>query len=642
MALTDKKTLYAVLGVVVLVLVGLTVLGSEFDVQRWAGNRVSLCREVLRAKDELKHAELCHADYIVTGNDTELSAFLGAIQRFHTHLDAARQDAQLKMKLEPIRSEAGHVINEMKISANVRAVKGEQAARSLMSTVREERQLAELDSSLTDVAQYEVWLLQERLHAYTTVIDYVRWCFIGGALVYVAAYMYMARAFQPALRGAEEKNRQLSNELEMTRAQLDRLTNMDSLTETLNANGLEQALVMEQNRTGRGGNNVVAMLVNCDNFKAINDAHGTVIGDAVLKEISRRMSGIVRPSDHVGRIGADEFLIILTDTQLAYAMRVADRLRTSASDTPLRIGSETVEMTVCIGVASLPHDVATLEQALELTRTALKRSKISGKNRVSLAREQSSVKPVPEPSRDIIEVLCDGAQFRTVFQPVVDLSTDQITGYEIFTRGPDGTFESPAEFFRVCVENNILTNVDILCLKLAIGTVANIDNKMRWHINVFPSTLMDTAIENFIALFPQDQPGRYCVELSEEQFVGDPGYLRDHIAALKQAGILVAIDDIGFGRGSLESLILLEPDIVKVDRKYVTGVSKEPGKQRLLKRVVNVGKSLGAEVVAEGIEVKDDLPFLREIGVHYGQGYYWGELLEILPESLEVRPAYPL
>jgi EAL domain-containing protein (putative c-di-GMP-specific phosphodiesterase class I) len=238
-----------------------------------------------------------------------------------------------------------------------------------------------------------------------------------------------------------------------------------------------------------------------------------------------------------------------------------------------------------------------------------------------------------------VEVLCDGRQFRAVYQPIVDLTSDGISGYEIYTRGPDGAFESPAEFFRVCVENNILTTVDILCLKLAVAAVADVKNNIRFHINVFPSTLLDTQVESLISLFPKDTPGKFCIELSEEQFVGDPVYLRDHVNALRQAGIMVAIDDIGFGRSSLESLILLEPDLVKVDRKYVTGVATDPAKQRLLRRVVNVGKSLGAEVVAEGIEGKDDLPFLRDIGVHYGQGYFWGELLEVLPSDLSQRPA---
>jgi EAL domain-containing protein (putative c-di-GMP-specific phosphodiesterase class I) len=104
---------------------------------------------------------------------------------------------------------------------------------------------------------------------------------------------------------------------------------------------------------------------------------------------------------------------------------------------------------------------------------------------------------------------------------------------------------------------------------------------------------------------------------------------------LKQAGILVAIDDVGFGRSSLETLILLEPDLVKVDRKYVSGISVEPSKARLLRRLANVAKSLGAEIVAEGIEDRNDLPLLKEMGINYGQGFLWGDLLAVLPVSTD-------
>ncbi len=295
-----------------------------------------------------------------------------------------------------------------------------------------------------------------------------------------------------------------------------------------------------------------------------------------------------------------------------------------------------------MGVATLPPKITSIEEVLQVTGTALKRSKTAGKNRVSLAREGTAPEPDAGPAtRDIVEILCDGKDFRTVFQPIIDLGTDKVSGYEMYSRGPDGAFESPADFFRVCVENNVLTTVDILCLKLCIAATVNSGNHLRFHINLFPSTILDTPIDNLLALFPTDRTGKsFCVEISEQQFVGDPGYLRDHVNALKQAGILVAIDDVGFGRSSLESLILLEPDLVKVDRKYVSGVSREPAKARLLKRVVNVAKSLGAEIVAEGIEVKDDLPILKEIGVHYGQGYYWGDLLEVLPSSTTPKPAF--
>jgi EAL domain-containing protein (putative c-di-GMP-specific phosphodiesterase class I) len=129
-----------------------------------------------------------------------------------------------------------------------------------------------------------------------------------------------------------------------------------------------------------------------------------------------------------------------------------------------------------------------------------------------------------------------------------------------------------------------------------------------------------------ISLLPEGvRPENLCIEISEQQFIGDPTYLRDHVLALKKEGIQVAIDDVGFGRSSLESLIILEPDIVKIDRKYVSGVADEPAKARLLKRLVKVVQALGAELVAEGIEQREELEMLVELGVRYGQGWYWGK-----------------
>ena len=127
-------------------------------------------------------------------------------------------------------------------------------------------------------------------------------------------------------------------------------------------------------------------------------------------------------------------------------------------------------------------------------------------------------------------------------------------------------------------------------------------------------------------LFPPEiDTGRFCVEISEQQFIGDPAYLREYVMALRKRGFLVAIDDVGFGRSSLESLIILEPDIVKIDRKYVSGVSTDEVKSFSLKRLIKVVNALGSELIAEGIEMKEESQILLDLGVNYGQGWLWGK-----------------
>ena len=303
-------------------------------------------------------------------------------------------------------------------------------------------------------------------------------------------------------------------------------------------------LGVEQNRVLRTGGQLVAVLANCDNFKQISVTLGHNLADTVLKEMAERINATLRPSDHVSRLSGDEFLVLLTDTQLAYAMRVAERIRRAISDSPLKNTPKPLHITASIGVAALPATVRSVDEILGLTRTALRRSKMSGKNRVSLSREGTG-NGGDVANRDIVDLLNDGSHFRVVYQPIIDLATEKIAGYEIFSRGPDGAFESPNDFFRICIENDILTNVDLQCLRQCIAATNHIHKNLRFHINLFPSTIVDTSVEMLLSLFPEDRQGRtYCIEISEPQLTGDPAYLRDQINALRESGILVAIDDV--------------------------------------------------------------------------------------------------
>jgi diguanylate cyclase (GGDEF)-like protein len=417
--------------------------------------------------------------------------------------------------------------------------------------------------------------------------------------------------------------------LEAATSRLETLANVDALTEVLNRIGLERALQSEFSRAQRQGWNLVAALLDCDDFDRINASLGHAVGDVVLREISGRLRDTLRPTDHIARIGSDEFLMLLPDTRLAEGMLVAEKVRLAVADSPLRLATETIRVTASLGVLALPYDFCSIEEVLSLCRLAVRESKMLGKNRVSISeKDKKEHEPNREALTDLTDLLRKGDCFRAVSMPIFKLDEEKVVGYEILSRGPSGAFEMPDDLFRISVENNLLTIVDLRCLKtcLAACVLPKFDQKARFHVNLFPSTIIDTPIDRLMTLFPDDGVTReYCVEISEQQFIGDPAYLRDHVLALKERGILVSIDDVGFGRSSLESLIILEPDIVKIDRKYVTGIASEPSKARLLKRLVKVVNSLGADVIAEGIEEREELEMLVDIGVPYGQGWYWGK-----------------
>ncbi len=461
----------------------------------------------------------------------------------------------------------------------------------------------------------------------------------SGASEYVKRSELDSRQFLQSMRHALELKRLQSElkttakKLEVVEQKLQSITDIDSLTEVLNRAGLERAFEEELQRAKRSGWFLTVVLIDCDNFARVNQSFGHGVGDVVLKELVGRIKDTLRPTDLVARIGGDEFLLLLPETRFAEGVLVAEKIRLAVAESPLRLASETVRITASLGVQVLPHNLCSVEEALSLVRLSLQESKMLGKNRVTSGEKYRALpQEHVEDISSITEVLKQGDCFRAVSMPVFDLRDESIVGYEILTRGPAGPFEMPDDLFRVSAEQNLLTAVDLRCLKTCLQAIERPEfhykenKKLRFHVNLFPSTIIDTSIEHLLQLFPEGiKPDRLCVEISEQQFIGDPAYLKDDVMALRERGIQIAIDDVGFGRSSLESLIILEPDVVKIDRKYVSGISTDASKVRSLKRLVKVVKALGAELMAEGIEEKAEIPVLLDLGVHYGQGWYWGK-----------------
>ncbi len=430
----------------------------------------------------------------------------------------------------------------------------------------------------------------------------------------------------------ESKISTATKELEIVSQKLLSLTDIDHLTSVLNLTGLQRALEEEAKRAKRAGIYLSAVLLDCDNFDRINQSFGHGVGDVVLKEVVGRLKTTLRPTDYIARTGGDEFLLLLPETRFAEGMLVAEKVRLAVADSPLRLAAETVRLTASLGVLALSHEYFSIEEILSLVRLAVQESKNLGKNRVSSGEKHKILSDKsPDALSELMDKLRHGDCFRAVSMPIYDLRDLSIVGYELLSRGPAGPFEMPDDLFRVSVEYNLLTTVDLRCLKTCLQALKERKfkdkaNKIRYHVNLFPSTIIDTPVEHLMQLFPPDiSSDRFCVEISEQQFIGDPTYLRDHVMALRKKGLLVAIDDVGFGRSSLESLIILEPDIVKIDRKYVSGIASDEAKAYSLKRLIKVVNALGAELIAEGIELEEEAKIVLDLGVQYGQGWLWGK-----------------
>jgi diguanylate cyclase (GGDEF)-like protein len=421
---------------------------------------------------------------------------------------------------------------------------------------------------------------------------------------------------------AEAQLRAVTEELRRSNDLLEEMVTSDPLTRVLNRRGIERALRLELDRTKRSGDVLTAVLIDADDFKRINDSYGLVVGDAALTALCSSVCTALRSVDHVGRVGGDEFIVLLPGTSVTEGIQVAEKLRRVIKATMLPLVAQRIPLSASLAVGPLGNDVAALEQVLEWLHAALRNSKRAGKDRVCSVSESGAGAEL---------VLVDSSQLesdvslKVVFQGIQELAKETVIGVEALTRGPPGEFASPGELFRAAFEQGMLTAVDLRALRASLERFKAARWNGWYHVNLFPSTITNTAPEQLIDMLDAGPEERVCVELSEQQFVGEPTSLRKPVENLRERGFRVAIDDVGFGRSSIEALMVLEPDVVKIDRKCIHTMGEDPAERRQLERLIAMVGAIQATVIVEGVETRNEMELLRDMGVQYAQGYLWGK-----------------
>lgn len=433
-----------------------------------------------------------------------------------------------------------------------------------------------------------------------------------------------------ALETLKERAEQLQDtnaELDALNERLRQLASIDPLTGLLNRRGLREALFRESHAAARQANGLVAILVDLDDFKRINDSLGHAVGDIVLREVSTVLRRALRVSDYASRIGGDEFMLLLPNTRYVEGTRVAERIRRAIyTENIIQTGLKNPTITASLAVMSVEPDSSSVDELLTQMHQVLKRSKSSGKNRV----EGETFKKTPSQESNVtvfaLEALKKQKSYVPAFHPIFLLPEEEAVSFEMLSRTTITGFQMPVDFLALALENEMLTVVDHHCLRSCAKGAKTLPKGKFAMVNLFPSTLVDLPTEQILDDLDIGSGRRYCVEISEQQIIGDPSYLLEPVKMLKEAGVKVAIDDVGFGRSCLESLILLEPDIIKIDRKWVTGLGERgPQKRRVLKRLLHVARALGSDVIAEGIETESDRDAVIALGVRFGQGWLWGK-----------------
>jgi diguanylate cyclase (GGDEF)-like protein len=498
-----------------------------------------------------------------------------------------------------------------------------------------------LDLGLPDAAQLEALArLEDTVHEVPIIVltgygddalasDALRF----GAEDYLLKGAVNFESLTRSIRYSIERHRSVRDlahirrQLESANRDLERLTLIDPLTDLLNRRGLQQAVSREVSHLHAGLQAAAVLVVDLDDFHTVNASLGHAVGDVVLKEMGRRLRATVRAIDYVGRVGGDEFMLILPETPPEEVERIAERIRLRIATSIIQHSSGMVTLTASIASVMLTEEMPAVDQLLSRAHLLLTRAKTAGKNRITFeSHKLDDTDSRLRAQADMCTNLTLGHHVRTLKQPIFRLDDESPIGYEFLTRYSNGVYEIPDNFFRLCSERNVLTLVDHVCLRKSVQAAMKLPPYARFHLNIFPTTLLGIPTEHLLEIFPDPIPAeQFCLEISEQQIIGDPSYLLGIVKTLRKAGLMIAIDDVGFGSSCLESLVLLAPDVIKIDKRCVMGIANDPARIENLSRYANVARTLGCEVVAEGIETIDDLAIVRDLGVQYGQGYFWGE-----------------
>ena len=377
-----------------------------------------------------------------------------------------------------------------------------------------------------------------------------------------------------------------------------------------------------------------ALYLDFDRFKAVNDSLGHAVGDALLIAIGERLGASVRPGDLVARLGGDEFAVLLEGVNSAEdAPPAAERL-TRAFTLPLQVSDHTVHITASIGVVTGGGNRGGAEDVLSDADIAMYRAKASGGSRHVVfeptMREATQARLALE--GDLRRAL-EHEEFEAYYQPVIHTESGKISGFEALVRWrhPERGLVAPADFVPVAEETGLIIELDrwVLrraCEQLAAWSALNPD--LSLSVNLSSRQFARTDLAPFIAGVLAKtgfEPQRLKLELTESLLMDASTPVGGTLAALRQLGVRLHIDDFGTGYSSLSYLQRFDADVLKVDRSFVTKMLESEDSAELVRTIINMAHNLGMQVVAEGVESKEQFARLRALGCEYAQGYLFSK-----------------
>ena len=387
-------------------------------------------------------------------------------------------------------------------------------------------------------------------------------------------------------------------------------------------------------------NTLVALLfLDLDDFKKINDSLGHEAGDIVLIEAAERLRSAVRTSDTVGRLGGDEFIVILGGFQSASEVHsIIDNLLKKFREV-FHIQTRELTLTTSIGVAIYPSDATDTSTLLRHADSAMYDAKNKGRNTFSFYTHEMNT--LAQRRLSIEEQLHDALsreEFFVVYQPKIDFSNNKVMGAEALLRWNNPVLGnvSPVEFIPIAEQTGMIIQLGEFVLKKALEQAKfwqqTISEHFQIAVNLSPRQFRDPLLFNFIKNTIEGldiSPELVELEITEGVLLTGHDYIKDILDSITGLNIKLVMDDFGTGYSSLSYLRKYSFDVLKIDRDFVKEINNSAKDEALIDAMLSMSHALGIKVVAEGIETIEQYESLKQLGCDYGQGYLFSKPISV-------------
>ncbi len=416
-----------------------------------------------------------------------------------------------------------------------------------------------------------------------------------------------------------------------------RLAHFDSLTSLANRFQMSQTLEKILGALREDHRACAVFLLDLDRFKQVNDTMGHPVGDQLLTQVAQRLDRTVGKAGRVGRLGGDEFKVILAGRHRREDLgELAGRIIENLSQ-PYSIEGHSVMIGVSIGIALSPDDGVTSEALIRNADLALYAAKDGGRGRYHFyaADLHSDAEERRQLEQDLREALVNGG-LELFYQPVVHTTTEKITGFEALLRWkhPEQGWLSPSKFIPIAEDAGLIAPIGEWALRTACADLAKWPESVRVAVNVSPLQFANPALPSIVTnalATAQVDPVRLELEITESVFLNDDDNTEAMFVALKRVGVRLALDDFGTGYSSLGYLKKAPFDKIKIDQSFVRGATMKGSRNgAIISSIVNLAESLGMETTAEGVETLDELDLVRALGCSHIQGYIYEKPLNAL------------